>query len=53
MANETNFKEKSDYSSYKANTENPMVKFKFRTALVRDFKENLMEEVKPLLTEGI
>ncbi len=49
MANENNFKDNADYTQYKANTENPLMKFKFRSALVQDFKENLMEEIKPLL----
>ncbi|MBR4515744.1 MAG: type I restriction endonuclease subunit R [Lachnospiraceae bacterium] len=49
MANENNFKEKADYSAYKENTPEPVAKFKFRTALVHDFKEKLMEEIKPLL----
>ena len=49
MANETNFKEKADYTKYKESTEEPMTKFKFRIALIHDFKDNLMEEIRPLL----
>ncbi len=49
LANENNFKEKADYTKYKENAVSPVPKFKFRTAIVHDFKESLMNEIKPLL----
>lgn len=49
MSNETNFKEKADYAKYKESVSEPLKKFKFHSALVREFKENLINEIKPLL----
>jgi len=50
MANENNFKEKADYAAYKEATENPVPKFKFRSAIVNEFKDELMPEVEALLS---
>jgi type I restriction enzyme R subunit len=50
MANENNFKEKADYAAYKKATENPVPKFKFRSAIVNEFKDELMPEVEALLS---
>lgn len=42
-------KDSADYAAYKAATPDAMAKFKFRKAMIDDFKENLMAEVAPLL----
>ena len=49
MSNENNFKEKADYAAYKESTDGALPKFKFRTALIDDFKNNLMPEIEELL----
>ena len=49
MANENKLKEKADYATYKETTPDALPKFKFNTALVREFKEELMAEIIPLL----
>ncbi len=47
LTNETAFKDSADYSKYAENTENPIAKFKFRTELIKDFKEVLIPTVSP------
>jgi type I restriction enzyme R subunit len=42
-------KEKADYAAYKSQTEAPMSKFKFRKSLIEEFKNELMNNVQPLL----
>ncbi len=49
LANETNLKEKSDYAAYKASSESPMSKIKYRKLLIEEFKNDLMISVQPLL----
>lgn len=49
LANKSKFKESADYSAYSNSTENPMKKFQFHTALIKDFKEGLMPEIIPLI----
>lgn len=49
LANETNLKEKADYAAYKASSENPMSKIKYRRSLIEEFKNDLMSSVQPLL----
>ena len=49
LANENKFKEKADFAAYKAATPEAMPKFKFYGALIRDFKDNLMPAIAPLL----
>ena len=49
LANENKLKESADYSAYKDSTPDAMPKFKFNTALVREFKEELMAKVEPLM----
>ncbi len=49
LANESKLKESADYTAYKNATENPLPKFKFNGELIRDFKEELMPVVLPLL----
>ncbi len=50
LANETNLKEKADYAAYKANSESPMSKIKYRKLLIEEFKNDLMNSVQPLLS---
>ena len=40
--NENNFKDKADYGAYKESTPDALAKFKFRSAMVEEFKEGLM-----------
>ena len=49
LANENKLKENADYSSYKEATENALPKFKFNGELIKDFKEELMPVILPLL----
>lgn len=49
ISNENNLKDLADYAKYKETVENPVPKFKFRKAMITDFKDVLMEEVKDLL----
>ena len=49
ISNETKFKESADYGTYKAQTGEPMPKFRFYKALVEDFKNALMPEIRDLL----
>ena len=49
MASESLFKEKSDYTTYKEDVDNPLPKFKFRKILVEEFKNDLMEQISPLI----
>lgn len=49
LANETNLKEKADYATYKANSDSPMSKIKYRKLLIEEFKNDLMSNVQPLL----
>lgn len=49
LANENKLKENADYAAYKAATEDALPKFKFNGALIKDFKENLMPVIIPLL----
>jgi type I restriction enzyme R subunit len=48
LANESKLKEKADYAAYKEATEEPVKKFKFFSAMIKDFKEELMPEIAPL-----
>ena len=49
LANESKLKDSADYAAYKSATPDAMAKFKFRKAMIDDFKEGLMAEVAPLL----
>jgi len=49
LANETKLKESADYSAYSTETIEPLPKFRFRKAMIEDFKEGLMTEIGPLL----
>lgn len=48
LANENKLKEKANYAAYKEATEEPVKKFKFFSAMIKDFKEDLMPEITPL-----
>lgn len=45
LANENKLKEKANYAAYKKATEEPVKKFKFFSAMIKDFKEVLMPEI--------
>ena len=49
LANENKLKENADYAAYKEATPGAMPKFKFNASLIRDFKEELMPQIIPLL----
>ena len=49
IANENNLKENADYARYKADTEDALPKFKFRKLMIDDFKNDLMENILPLI----
>ena len=49
LANENKLKENADYAAYKEATEDALPKFKFNGALIRDFKEELMPIILPLI----
>ena len=49
LANENKLKENADYAAYKEATTDAMPKFKFNSSLIRDFKEELMPQIIPLL----
>ena len=49
LANENKLKDNAKYAAYKEVTPDPVPKFKFNGALIREFKEVLMPEVSPLL----
>ena len=48
LANENKLKEKANYAAYKEATEEPVKKFKFFSAMIKDFKDVLMPEIAPL-----
>ena len=45
LANENKLKEKANYAAYKEATEEPVKKFKFFSAMIKDFKPVLMPEI--------
>ncbi len=49
IANENKLKECARYAAYKEAVEDAMPKFKFRKALLEEFKDKLMAEIEPLL----
>lgn len=49
VANETNLKEEAQYSEYKVSVDHPMTKLQFKQSVVREFKNELMENILPLL----
>ena len=49
LANGNKLKELADYAGYKANTPDALSKLKFNITVIREFKENLMPEISPLI----
>ncbi len=49
LANENKLKENANYAAYKEATENALPKFKYNSAMIRDFKEGLMPVIAPLI----
>ena len=49
LANENKLKTLADYATYKEQTLDALPKFKFNGALIKEFKEVLMQEISPLL----
>ena len=49
IANENKLKVSADYTAYKASTPDPLTKFRFRTLMIKEFKEVLMPEIGPLI----
>lgn len=49
LANANKLKESADYTVYKESTQDAIPKFKFNAAMIREFKEDLMPEIGPLL----
>lgn len=49
IANKTNLKKAAQYSEYKVSTEHPMTKLQFNQSIVKEFKNELMENILPLL----
>lgn len=49
LANENILKEKADYAAYKESANETLTKLKFRKMMIEDFKNELMENVLPLL----
>lgn len=49
LANENKLRESANYTAYKEGTPDPVPKFKFNGALIREFKEVLMPEISPLM----
>jgi len=42
-------KDGADYAAYKESTSDPLPKFKFRSVMIDEFKNVLMQEIAPLL----
>ncbi len=49
IANESKLKDGADYAAYKESTQDPLPKFKFRSVMIDEFKNILMQEIAPLL----
>lgn len=49
LANENKLKDSADYAAYKEGKENALSKFKFRTQMINEFKNELMPEIEPLI----
>ena len=49
MANESKLKEKANYAAYKESSSDAMPKFKFYSAMINEFKNELMPEIEELL----
>ena len=49
LANENKLKDSADYAAYKERNEDVLSKFKFRTQMINEFKNELMPEIGPLI----
>lgn len=49
LANENKLKELANYTAYKESVSEALPKFKFNSTLIREFKEELMPEISPLI----
>ena len=49
MANQSKLKEKANYAAYKESSSDAMPKFKFYSAMINEFKNELMPEIEELL----
>ena len=49
LANENKLKDSADYAAYNEENENALSKFKFRTQMIDEFKNELMPEIEPLI----
>ena len=49
LANENKLKDSADYAAYKERNEDVLSKFKFRTQMINEFKNELMPEIEPLI----
>jgi len=49
LSNENKLKEAADYATYKEENADAMPKFKFRSLMIKEFKEVLMSEIEPLI----
>ncbi len=49
LANENKLKDNADYAAYKEANDNALPKFKFRKAMIDEFKHVLMPEIAPLI----
>ncbi len=50
LANENSLKDAIDYAAYKEENADAVPKFKYRSMMIADFKENLMPAVEPLIS---
>lgn len=51
MPGESQLKESADYAAYKSATEKPLPKFRYRKAMISEFKDALMPEISPLIVQ--
>lgn len=49
LANESKLKDSIDYAAYKADNPNGVLKYTYRSMMIKAFKEELMPEISPLL----
>lgn len=49
LSGENNLKDKADFTTYTETVPNPLPKFRFRKVLINEFKNNLIENISPLL----
>ncbi len=49
LSNENKLKEAADYAAYKEENADALPKFKFRSLMIKEFKDVLMSEIEPLI----